>query len=268
MKLVIKLGGDLAKADFPPGLIGDIKKLSETKQLVLVHGGGDIVTEMATKLGKEQRFIVSPEGVRSRYTDRETIDIYTMVMCGMIAKKLVQILAKQGIRAVSLSGLDGAVLTASRKKKLMTVDDRGRKFIIDGGYTGKIQAANPEVIDALWSKKFVPVVSPVAMSEEAEPLNVDSDRAAAYLAMGVQADSVIFLTDVKGLMLGDKVVEKMTVSQAKGILRQIGHGMQVKVMAAVDAVEGGAKEAIICSGFGDTPIADALNHKGCTVLTR
>ena len=65
--------------------------------MILVHGGGDVVTEIATKLGKEQRFVVSPDGMRSRYTDRETMEIFTMVMCGLIAKKLVELLERGGI---------------------------------------------------------------------------------------------------------------------------------------------------------------------------
>ena len=232
-----------------------------------MHGGGDVVTEIATKLGKEQRFVVSPDGIKSRYTDRETMDIFTMVMCGMIAKKLVETLARNGIKAVSLSGLDGGVLRASRKKKLLIVDERGRKVVIDGGYTGKMQSADGTVIDALLEQGFVPVVSPVAMGEEAEPLNVDSDRAAAYLAMGAHADAVLFLTDVKGLSLDGKVVESLTVEQARASLPKIGFGMQKKILAGIEAMEGGVKEVIIASGFGPSPLSAAIAHEGCTVIS-
>ena len=107
------------------------------------------------------------------------------------------------------------MLRASRKKKLLIVDERGRRVMIDGGYTGKMQSADGTVLHALLDKGFIPLVSPVAMGDEAEPLNVDSDRAAAYLAMGARADAVLFLTDVKGLMLDEKVVEKLTVEQAE-----------------------------------------------------
>ena len=116
MRIVIKLGGDIVKGEFPPGLLADMKAVGSSNQLILVHGGGDTVTEVATKLGKEQRFVVSPDGIKSRYTDRETMDIYTMVMCGMIAKRLLETLARNGIRAVSLSGLDGGVLRATGRR--------------------------------------------------------------------------------------------------------------------------------------------------------
>jgi acetylglutamate/LysW-gamma-L-alpha-aminoadipate kinase len=267
LRIVIKLGGDIVKGQFPADLLSDIRSLSASNQLILVHGGGDTVTEIATKLGKDQRFVVSPDGIKSRYTDRETMDIFTMVMCGLIAKKLVETLAVGGIRAVSLSGLDGGVLRASRKKKLLIVDERGRKVVIDGGYTGKMQSADGTVLHALLDKGFVPLVSPVAMGEEAEPLNVDSDRAAAYVAMGARADAVVFLTDVVGLKLDGKVIESLTVEQARSSLPKIGFGMQKKVLAGIEAMEGGVKEVIIASGFGPSPLSAAMARKGCTVIS-
>jgi [amino group carrier protein]-L-2-aminoadipate 6-kinase len=266
MRLVIKLGGDIVKGVFPAGLISDIRALRPSDHLILVHGGGDIVTEIATRLGKEQKFVVSPDGIRSRFTDRETMDIFKMVMCGMIAKDILERLARDGIRGVSLSGLDGGVLRATRKKKLLTVDERGRKVMIDGGYTGRMQSVDRTVIDALTEKGFVPLVSPVAMGDEAEPLNVDSDRAAAYLAMGVKADAVLFLTDVGGLILDGKIVEHLTVEEARAALPEIGFGMQKKVLAGIEAIEGGVGAAIIASGFGDAPLTNAMAHQGCTVI--
>jgi acetylglutamate/LysW-gamma-L-alpha-aminoadipate kinase len=267
MRVVIKLGGDLVKGTLPQELLSDISSLSKQHQIMLVHGGGDVVTETATKLGKPQKFVVSPDGIRSRYTDRETMDIFTMVMSGLIAKKLVETLARAGIKAVSLSGLDGGVLRASRKKKLLIVDERGRKMVIDGGYTGRMQSSDPTVPTALLEKGFIPVVSPVAMGEEWEPLNVDSDRAATYLAMGSKSDAILFLTDVKGLTLDDKFVEKLTVEQARNSVPKIGFGMQKKILAGIEAMEGGVNEVIVASGFGTAPVTAAMAHQGCTVIS-
>src|SRR5690242_7110418 len=117
MKLVIKVGGSLMKDGVPDSLLRDVVTLSSTNQVVLVHGGGDVVTDYATRLGKEQRFIVSPDGIRSRYTDRETADIYQMVMSGLLGKRLVLAFAKAGARAVSLSGVDGSLLQGTRKTR-------------------------------------------------------------------------------------------------------------------------------------------------------
>jgi acetylglutamate/LysW-gamma-L-alpha-aminoadipate kinase len=106
MLLVIKMGGSILKEGASSELVSDLKMLAKEHKLVLVHGGGAEVTETAAQLGKKQEFIVSPEGFRSRYTDKETMEIYTMVMAGKINKQIVSALQSQGIAAVGLSGLD------------------------------------------------------------------------------------------------------------------------------------------------------------------
>ena len=106
------------------------------------------------------------------------------------------------------------------------------------------------------------------MGEESEPLNVDSDRAAAFTAMGIHADVVIFLTDVKGFLMDGRVVEKLTSEEARALLPKTGFGMQKKILAGVEALEAGVREAIIASGFGPEPLSNALAHNGCTVMTR
>ncbi len=267
MKIVVKIGGSLMKDGVPTSLIDDAVALSPTHQLVFVHGGGDIVTEFATRLGKEQRFVVSPEGIRSRYTDKETAEIYQMVMSGFLAKKLVLALNRAGLKGVSLSGADGSLLQAKRKAKLVIVDERGRKVAIDGGYSGKVQAVNAQLLELLLSQGYVPVVSPVATSDGGEPLNVDGDRAASSIAAGASADAVVFATNVDGLQLDGGLVSHLTPAEASSKLPEIGFGMQKKVMAAVEAVEGGVKEAIICSGTRISPLTKALAHDHCTVIT-
>ena len=108
MLLVIKMGGSILKEGASTELVADLKEVAKQHQIVLVHGGGVEVSEIASKLGKEQKFIMSPEGFRSRYTDKETIEIYTMVMAGKINKQIVLALQSQGIQAVGLSGLDAS----------------------------------------------------------------------------------------------------------------------------------------------------------------
>ena len=218
--IVIKIGGSVVDGLHPTALI-DIKAIAEKNKLVFVHGGGKEVTATATKLGKEQKFIVSPSGVRSRYTDKETADIYTMVMSGKINKAITGMLLRQGIEAVGIAGIDGSMLRAERKKKLLIINEKGRKMMIDGGYTGKIISVDPRLINNLSDNGYVPVVSPIALSEEYDFLNVDGDRAAAYVAGGVKADKVIFITNVNGLMLNEKLVAAMTLEQAKAALPKI-----------------------------------------------
>ncbi|MEM2082081.1 MAG: [LysW]-aminoadipate/[LysW]-glutamate kinase [Candidatus Bathyarchaeia archaeon] len=265
--LVIKMGGSILKEGTSSELLADLKALAQEHKLVLVHGGGAEVTETATKLGKEQRFIVSPEGFRSRYTDKETIEIYTMVMAGKINKQIVAALQSQGVAAIGLSGLDAALLKAERKKRLIIVDERGRKKVIDGGYTGKINEVKTELLTLLLEKGYTPVVTPIALSEEFEPLNVDGDRTAAVIASALKADRLILLTDVEGLLLKGKLVSKITAAEAEEALASIGKGMSTKVHAALEALKQGVKEVLITLGAKSQPISSALKHEAGTVMT-
>jgi len=222
---------------------------------------------MATKLGKEQKFIVSPSGIRSRFTDKETAEIYTMVMSGKINKIIVKMMVEAGIKAVGISGIDAGILRAIRKAKLTVLNEKGRKMIIEGGYTGKIQAVETPLLNILTENGYLPVVSPIALSENYEFLNVDGDRAAAYIAGNLKADKVIFLTNVNGLHLDDKLVKNLTASQAKEALPKIGFGMEKKILASTEALMLGAKEVIISSGKVSNPITSAIGHDDCTVIS-
>lgn len=264
--IVIKIGGSVIN-ELNSSTLNDIKKISEKDKLILVHGGGKEVTATANKLGKEQKFIVSPGGVKSRYTDKETAEIYTMVMSGKINKMIVSMLLREGLKSVGLTGIDGYILKAERKKKLIIINDKGRKMAIDGGYTGKISSVDPSLLNTLAIEGYVPVISPIALSEEFDFLNVDGDRAAAYIAAGVRADKVIFITNVDGLVIEQKLVTKLTVDEAKVVLPKIGFGMEKKVLACIEALEMGVKEAIISTGQRENPISSAILHHNCTVIT-
>ena len=267
MLIVVKVGGSILK-EVPPEIVSDIKNVLSEHQLVLIHGGGKGVTEIASKLGKEQKFVFSPTGFRSRYTDKETMEIFTMVMAGKINKKLVSALQKQEIPVVGLSGLDGYLLQAERKKRLIIMNEQGRKQVIDGGYTGKVQIVNSSLLKLLIDNGYVPLVSPVAVSEEFEPLNVDADRTAANIAGALKADKLVLLTDVEGLMLNGKLVKQLSVEDVESKLKKIGGGMITKVFAAQEALKNGVGEVIICSGIRSNPISHALKHEGGTVISR
>jgi acetylglutamate/LysW-gamma-L-alpha-aminoadipate kinase len=264
--IVVKIGGSVVNG-LHLTAIQDIKNISKRDKLVLVHGGGKEVTNIATKLGKEQRFIISPSGVKSRYTDKETAEIYTMVMSGRINKAIVGMLLRGGIKAAGITGIDGGLLKAQRKKKLLIVNEKGRKMAVDGGYTGKIWSVDPLLIHALLDQGYIPVISPVAISEEFDFLNVDGDRAAAYIAAGLKADMVVFITNVNGLILENKLVANMTLEQADAALSRIGYGMEKKIIACKEAIEMGVNESIIASGKVENPISAAMGHNNCTVIT-
>ena len=133
-----------------------------------------------------------------------------MVMSGKINKTIVQMLQKNGINAVGLSGVDGQIFQAERKDKIVIINDKGRKQVIDGGYTGKVTNVNSELLKLLLSQGYTPVISPIAISREFDLLNIDGDRAAANVAGAIQSDKILFLTNVDGLLMNEKLVEKMT----------------------------------------------------------
>ena len=265
--ITIKIGGSVID-NLHPTTISDIKKVVEREGVIIVHGGGKEVTKVSEQLGKEPKFIVSPSGIKSRYTDQETVEIFTMVMAGKINKTIVRLLQKNGINAIGLSGVDAKVLQAERKKKLLIINEKGRKQAIDGGYTGKITEVNAKFVKSLLEQGYTPVISPIAISEEYDFLNVDGDRAAAYVAGKVQSDKVLFITNVDGLLMDDKLVTDLSLAEAKEIRPKVGFGMEKKILAATEAIEMGVKEALIANGQKENPISSAIAHENCTVIKK
>jgi acetylglutamate/LysW-gamma-L-alpha-aminoadipate kinase len=265
--ITIKIGGSVVDG-LHSSTIDDLKKVSKKEKIILVHGGGKEVTKISEALGKEQKFIVSPGGIKSRFTDKETVEIFTMVMSGKINKMIVGMLQKNGINAVGLSGVDGRIIQAERKKKLIVINEKGRKMAIDGGYTGKIKDINSNLIKSILDQGYVPVISPIAISEESDFLNVDGDRAAAYVAGKMQSDKILFLTNVDGLLMDEKLVKKLSLSEAKEILPKIGFGMEKKILAATESLEMGVKQALIANGQRENPISAAIAQDNCTVITK
>ncbi len=264
--ITIKIGGSVVD-NLHPTTISDIKNVVE-QGVIIVHGGGKEVTKVSEQLGKEPKFVTSPSGIKSRYTDKETAEIFTMVMSGSINKKIVRMLQKNGINAVGFSGVDAKTIQAERKKKLLIVNEKGRKQAIDGGYTGKISKVNAPFILSLLDQGLTPVISPIAISEEFDFLNVDGDRAAAYVAAAVKSDKVLFVTNVDGLLMDDKLVPKLSLAEAKEIRTKVGPGMEKKILAATEALDMGVKEVIIANGQKENPISSAIAHDNCTVIQK
>jgi acetylglutamate/LysW-gamma-L-alpha-aminoadipate kinase len=265
--ITIKIGGSVVD-ELHSSTISDLKKVSQKEKIILVHGGGKEVTRISEALGKEQKFIVSPGGIKSRYTDKETVEIFTMVMSGKINKMIVGMLQKNGINAVGLSGIDGQIIQAERKKKLIVINEKGRKMAIDGGYTGKIKNVNSGLVKSILDQGYLPVISPIAISEEFDFLNVDGDRAAAYVAGKMHSDKILFLTNVDGLLMNDKLVKSLSLAEAKELLPKIGFGMEKKILAATEALEMGVKQALIANGQKENPISTAIANENCTVITK
>ena len=239
--IVVKIGGSIVEG-LHSSILDDFVELSKREKIVVVHGGGKDVTNIANLMGKEQKFIISPEGKRSRYTDKETSMIYTMVMSGKINKNITAMLSGKGILSVGITGIDGETIKAQRKKKLMILNEKGRKMVIDGGYTGKVSNIDTRLIDILLNNGYLPVISPIALGEDYEFLNIDGDRAAASVAGALESDVVIFITNVSGLIMEEKLINRLTLDEAKKLLPKIGPGMEKKVLASTEALTLGCKK--------------------------
>jgi acetylglutamate/LysW-gamma-L-alpha-aminoadipate kinase len=267
MVVVIKLGGRVMENALSDDALNDLEAVSKNTKIILVHGGGNKVTSVAQKLGVEQRFVVSTTGFRSRYTDLETVQIYTMVMTGQVNKEIVRRLLTRKILSIGLSGVDGALIRAERKKQLVVKDERGRRKAIEGGYTGAITTVDKKPLEMLLNAGYVPVIAPVAVGAENELLNIDGDRTAAHVSGAVQADSLLLMTDVDGVSLNGATVRTMTASEAKSNIPNLGPGMITKVYAALEAITMGVKKVTIAPGGRINPFTSAMNGEAGTVIT-
>jgi [amino group carrier protein]-L-2-aminoadipate/L-glutamate 6-kinase len=266
MITVVKVGGTVLDEGMTESFITDIKRSLSQTRIVLVHGGGNKVTQTASKMGKEQQFLVSPDGFKSRYTDKDTMEIFTMVMAGKINKRIVSSFLEQGVQAVGITGIDGASVRASRKKQIIAVNETGRRRLVDDSYTGKIENVDPKLISLLLENGYTPVVAPIVISEEFEELNVDGDRMAAHIAGSLRAERLVLLTDVEGLVLNGSLVPRLTLQEAESTLPGIGKGMITKIHAAVEAVKMGVGQAVVMSGLQEDPISKSLSGKTGTVI--
>ena len=203
---------------------------------VVVHGGGPQIGKHLEKLGKKSEFV---EGMR--VTDAETMDVVEMMLGGLVNKAVVNAIAKQGGRAVGLTGKDGGLI-------------RARKLLIKGqdiGQVGEVEAIDPRVVDHLETGGFIPVIAPVGVGADGTAYNINADLVAGKLSAVLKAEKLILLTNVQGLM--DKqgqVLTGLTVAQVEALIADgtVHGGMLPKVSCALDAVRSGVKSAVIIDG--------------------
>ncbi|CAI9830887.1 putative (LysW)-aminoadipate/(LysW)-glutamate kinase [Nitrosopumilaceae archaeon] len=263
--ITIKIGGSIVDG-LHTSAVGDIAAVARGEGVVLVHGGGKEVTGMCGRLGVEPRFVTSPSGKRSRYTDAETAEIFTMVMAGRVNKGIVRMLQEAGVNAVGVTGADARLMEAERKGRLVIMNERGRKQAIEGGYTGKVTSVNGGFLRMLLDGGYVPVVAPVALGASHEFLNVDGDRAAAHVAGATKSDRIIFITDVDGYLRDGATVPRIPAGEVMAERERAGPGMEKKLLAAAEALGMGVGEALIANGGRADPVSSALAHEGCTVV--
>jgi len=226
-------------------------------KVVLVHGGGPEISDMMNKLGKKSEFV---NGLR--VTDRETVDIVQMVLAGKINKTLVNLLEMKGGRAIGLSGMDDRLIEAEMKDERL-------------GYVGSVTNINIKPVNDLLERGYIPVISTLGCDHEGNTYNINGDTAAAYVAGALNAESLIMLTDIAGI-LRDKddpstLIPSITIEDAEELKREgvISGGMIPKVDCCIEAIQKGVKSVVIMDGrVPHSILMELLTDEGAGTLVK
>jgi [amino group carrier protein]-L-2-aminoadipate 6-kinase len=265
--IVIKVGGSVG-IDFD-AVCDDLAQIIKNgQQIILVHGGSAETNVISEKLGRPPRMVTSISGYESRYTDRETLEIFEMVYCGKMNKGIVEKLQRRGVNAVGLSGIDGRIWEGIRKSSITIIED-GKKKVLHDDYTGRVERANLGLLQLLMKNGYTPVLTPPAISYQGEAINVDGDRAAAVLASALRVDKLIILSNVPGLLkdLNDEasLVERIDFSEMGNFIEYAQGRMRKKILGAVEAIQGGVKEVIFADARMEKPVSRAMIGRGTII---
>lgn len=269
--IVIKVGG--GEGIDLDGVAAGIAALQGAgRRLLLVHGGSHLTNELAAALGHEAQFIRSPSGYESRYSDRRTMEIFKMVYCGRVNKELVERLQARGVNAVGLSGLDGGLWQGPRKESIRQLLPDGRQRLVRDSLTGRVERVNVGLLSLLLEAGYLPVLTPPALSDDGQAINVDGDRAAAATAVAMGAGDLLILSNVRGV-LADFPHEESLISciheeELPRIRREAAQGrMRIKLLAAEEALAGGVARVVIGDARGARAVERAWAGEG-TVIRR
>ncbi len=275
--LVVKVGGGQG-IDYEAVCRDFAERVQGGERGVLVHGGSHETNVLSERLGKPPRFVTSVSGVQSRYTDRETLEIFTMVYAGRVNKRIVELLQRLGVNAVGLSGLDGRLLEGQRKPAIKVIEN-GKRMVLRDDYTGRVERVNTDLLRLLLDHGYTPVVTPPAISTtrvsdsrdqgEIVAINVDGDRAAAVIASALGADTLIILSNVPGLLrdVNDpaSLIDRVPRERLAEFAEYAQGRMQKKVMGAGEALAAGVRRVILADARVERPIAAALEGKGTVI---
>ena len=213
---------------------------------IVVHGGGPQIGELLDKLNIESRFI---NGMR--VTTSETMDVVEMVLGGLVNKDIVNLINQNGGKALGLTGKDGQLLHAKKLKVSHNTPDMQQPEIIDIGHVGEVAHINTQVLDMLTQSDFIPVIAPIGVGEDGASYNINADLVAGKVAEVLQAEKLILLTNIAGLMDKEgKILTGLTTEQVDALIADgtIYGGMLPKIQCALDAVHAGVTSAHIIDG--------------------
>jgi acetylglutamate kinase len=208
---------------------------------VVVHGGGPQIGATLKRIGKESRFVGG-----MRVTDEETMEVVEMVLAGKLNKDLVQLINAHGGRGIGLSGKDGGLIEA-RKMILEEGEGKGE----DLGFVGEVAKVNAGILEELDRTMYIPVVAPIGVGRDGETYNINADLVASRLAVALEADKLILLTDVTGILDGSgNLISSIPLTELKGLLTrgEVTGGMIPKARCCFEAVSQGVRKAHIIDG--------------------
>jgi acetylglutamate/LysW-gamma-L-alpha-aminoadipate kinase len=270
--IVVKIGG--AEGLGPDSAIGEslchdlARIVQDGQKLVLVHGGSHEMNVISQQLGHPARFVQSPSGHSSRHTDRQTLEIYAMVVAGKVNKLLVEQLQGLGVNALGLSGPDGRLLAGRRKSTLRFIE-KGRQKVLRDEWSGVIEEVNGDLLRTLLVGGYLPVIAPLAISSQGEMLNVDGDRAAAAVAGELGAQVLVLLSNVPGLLKSfpdeASLIRRIARADLNDHMEFAEGRMKRKMIAAGDALQLGVSQVILGDGRLDYPVSRALQGKGTVI---
>ena len=236
--VVVKYGGNAMVNDsLKQQVMEDIVLLTLVGvKVVLVHGGGPEISAVMERMGKKSEFV---DGLR--VTDRETVDIAQMVLAGKVNKSLVNLLEMKGGKAMGISGMDGRLIEAKARNA-------------DLGFVGSVTNVNIEPVTDLLEKGYIPVVSTLGCDREGNAYNINGDTAAACIAGALEAESLIMMTDIAGILRDrndpETLIPRITIHEAVELFNTgvISGGMIPKVDCCIEAITRGVKKVIIMDG--------------------
>ncbi|USL43133.1 acetylglutamate kinase [Priestia megaterium] len=232
--VVVKCGGSIVN-QLKSAFFESIQQLKASGyQIIVVHGGGPDIQDTLTKLHIETEFV---DGLRK--TSKEALEVVTMVLAGKVNKQLVKDLQKANLKAVGLSGIDGLLL----KAEAIDVERLG--------YVGEVKGVNDTLLKQLTDSQYIPVISSIGADEEGNSYNINADVAAGAVAQAVNAEKLMFVTDVKGVLKDGTLLPELTKSEIDGLIEKkvIYGGMIPKVTSAVNALSPLLEEVHIISGI-------------------
>jgi [amino group carrier protein]-L-2-aminoadipate 6-kinase len=259
----VKVGGAVGNS-----LETVVSDLASRKDFVVVHGGSDEVDRLGERLGRPPEYYTSPSGVVSRKSDPAHLEVVVLALAGKVQTEIVSEFAKQGVRSVGLSGVDDRLLLARPKLGARAVVD-GHTVRVANDQSGTVEKVNVDLLRLLLGAGIAPVIGPPAIGADGTVLNVDADRVAAAAAVALQAEALILLTNVVGLLRAPpdaaSLIPRVAPRDFDAVLPLARGRMRKKLLAAQEALAGGVPRVVIGpSGIRD-PVGSALEGHG-TVL--